>query len=352
MKKNAIQVGTKVAVKVPEKGTANQLSGTIAAIDDSNITVAIADEEGRESRNITIPRNSAEILAFIENPNKPDAVVKDGTLMVNGEVVRTGSGFKVKSILAVGADTVYISVAADDSGKDNVYKYTVCSDIFELVAFSLPLDTKASIEVNGTIVIPYLNTREGDRVIDKEDGTKETVKCEYLTSAGYLIISTKLNTVVVTKSDMFSNPFADVIPVGDSAFYIVSTSDKREEDFGLITSLEDKGLIINIYIYRIQEASFAPVASAMGKGDYVSTTVAGRTCVFKTTECIKVIANRQIYVITDKDAIKELDGFNYVVKGEQCGGVLTLYFADESYGIKVYSVTHSRDARGPIIEVK
>ncbi len=111
MKKNGLFKGTEVVVKVPFEGTADQIRGTITEVGADTVTVTETVEEGESARVMTVPKASIEALAFIKNPNVPDAKVEDGALIVNGNPVATG--FEVLEVIVALPNRVYVTAKTD-----------------------------------------------------------------------------------------------------------------------------------------------------------------------------------------------------------------------------------------------
>lgn len=392
MKKSGILLGSEVTVKVPYQGTADQIRGIITEVDSTTITVTEkldekAEEAGKVARVVKVPKASAEVLAFHKNPNVPEAVVEDGVLTVNGEAVRTG--FEVLEVLITLANRVYVTAAVEDTDRVDVYSYNVAKDEFYKVTNkALALDTDTLTEIGTSVIVPYLNKYEDEEDVTKDDGSIEKVPYEVLEETGYLIISTNSTFAAIIKTELGNSPIIDARTLGDSSAFFVTTStiktkgapsldngiddyddddydddydDDDDDDYydsrtcaatntGRIVPLEDGKIIIRVY--KVQGRHLTSIGAVELDGEYVSAVIAGRTAVIKTTKTIHVNVAGRIYEINDKIALKELDGFDFVVKNELKNGVLKIWFSNKNAELKVYSVTPAEDARGPIIEVQ
>lgn len=393
MKKNAILLGAEVTVKVPYPGTADQIRGVISEVGSDQITIteklSDSDEKaGKIARVMKVPKASPEVLVFHKNPNVPEAKVEDGVLIVNGETVRTG--FEVAAVLITLPNRVYITAEPSVSAKDrvDVYSYNVAKDEFYKVNNQpLDLDINNLTEIGTSVLIPYLNKHEEEEEKQKEDGSKEKVKYEVLEETGYLMISTTSTLASIVKTELGNSPIMDARPLGDTSAYFITTSkfktentsslsytsntynydydeefdeDETDEyddysDDNYCTSSNgrivpvDEGKII-IRAYKAEGRHLYPVGAIELDGEYVSAVIAGRTAVIKTTKAIHVDIAGRIYEITDKNALKDLYGFDYVVKDERKNGAIKLWFTNKNAEIKIYSVTPSED-RGSIIDV-
>ena len=380
MKKSGILLGSEVTVKVPFQGTADQIRGTIIEVDSTTITVTEkldeqAEEAGKVARVVKIPKTSAEVLAFHKNPNVPDAAVEDGILTVNGEVVRTG--FEVLAVLATLANRVYITTAVEGTDRVDIYSYNVAKDEFYKVTNqALALDIESLTEIGTSVIVPFLNKREEEEVT-AEDGTIDKVKFDVLEDTGYLVISTNSTFATIVKTELCNSPILDARALGDSAAYFVTTStiktanspsldyiddsyDNEDDDddcrtcsaanAGRIVPIEDGKVIVRAY--KAQGRHITAIGAVELDGEYVSYVIAGRTAVIKTTKAIHVDIAGRIFDIIDKVALKELDGFDFVVKEDCKNGILKIWFTNKDAEIKVYSVTPADDARGPIIDVQ
>lgn len=393
MKKNAILLGAEVTVKVPYPGTADQIRGVISEVGSDQITIteklSDSDEKaGKIARVMKVPKASPEVLVFHKNPNVPEAKVEDGVLIVNGETVRTG--FEVAAVLITLPNRVYITAEPSVSAKDrvDVYSYNVAKDEFYKVNNQpLALDINNLTEIGTSVLIPYLNKHEEEEEKQKEDGSKEKVKYEVLEETGYLMISTTSTLASIVKTELGNSPIMDARPLGDTSAYFITTSkfktentsslsytsntynydydeefdeDETDEyddysDDNYCTSSNgrivpvDEGKII-IRAYKAEGRHLYPVGAIELDGEYVSAVIAGRTAVIKTTKAIHVDIAGRIYEITDKNALKDLYGFDYVVKDERKNGAIKLWFTNKNAEIKIYSVTPSED-RGSIIDV-
>jgi len=393
MKKNAILLGAEVTVKVPYPGTADQIRGVISEVGSDQITIteklSDSDEKaGKIARVMKVPKASPEVLVFHKNPNVPEAKVEDGVLIVNGETVRTG--FEVAAVLITLPNRVYITAEPSVSAKDrvDVYSYNVAKDEFYKVNNQpLALDINNLTEIGTSVLIPYLNKHEEEEEKQKEDGSKEKVKYEVLEETGYLMISTTSTLASIVKTELGNSPIMDARPLGDTSAYFITTSKfKTENTFSLSYTSNtynydydeefdedetdeyddysddnystssngrivpvDEGKII-IRAYKAEGRHLYPVGAIELDGEYVSAVIAGRTAVIKTTKAIHVDIAGRIYEITDKNALKDLYGFDYVVKDERKNGAIKLWFTNKNAEIKIYSVTPSED-RGSIIDV-
>lgn len=393
MKKNAILLGAEVTVKVPYPGTADQIRGVISEVGSDQITIteklSDSDEKaGKIARVMKVPKASPEVLVFHKNPNVPEAKVEDGVLIVNGETVRTG--FEVAAVLITLPNRVYITAEPSVSAKDrvDVYSYNVAKDEFYKVNNQpLALDINNLTEIGTSVLIPYLNKHEEEEEKQKEDGSKEKVKYEVLEETGYLMISTTSTLASIVKTELGNSPIMDARPLGDTSAYFITTSKLKTENTSSLSYTSntynydydeefdedetdeyddysddnystssngrivpvDEGKII-IRAYKAEGRHLYPVGAIELDGEYVSAVIAGRTAVIKTTKAIHVDIAGRIYEITDKNALKDLYGFDYVVKDEQKNGAIKLWFTNKNAEIKIYSVTPSED-RGSIIDV-
>lgn len=393
MKKNAILLGAEVTVKVPYPGTADQIRGVISEVGSDQITIteklSDSDEKaGKIARVMKVPKASPEVLVFHKNPNVPEAKVEDGVLIVNGETVRTG--FEVAAVLITLPNRVYITAEPSVSAKDrvDVYSYNVAKDEFYKVNNQpLALDINNLTEIGTSVLIPYLNKHEEEEEKQKEDGSKEKVKYEVLEETGYLMISTTSTLASIVKTELGNSPIMDARPLGDTSAYFITTSKFKTENTSSLSYTSstynydydeefdedetdeyddysddnystssngrivpvDEGKII-IRAYKAEGRHLYPVGAIELDGEYVSAVIAGRTAVIKTTKAIHVDIAGRIYEITDKNALKDLYGFDYVVKDERKNGAIKLWFTNKNAEIKIYSVTPSED-RGSIIDV-
>lgn len=394
MKKSGILLSSEVTVKVPYKGTADQIRGIITEVDSTTITVTEkldekAEKAGKVARVVKLPKASAEVLAFHKNPNVPEAVVEDGVLIVNGDTVRTG--FEVLAVLASLANRVYVTVPVENSDRVDVYSYNVAKDeFFKVTNQALALDSDSLTEIGTSVIVPYLNKHEDTEEISKDDGSKESVPFDVLEETGYLMISTTSTFASIVKTELGNSPIIDAKSFGDEAAFFVTTSsvktkgapslgyrnDDYDDDYdndsydedkdededdgyvghtpaanaGRIVPLEDGKVIIRVY--KAKGLHLTAIGAVELDGEYVSSVIAGRTSVIKSTKAIRVDVAGRIYEITDKVALKALDGYDFMVKDERKNGILKLWFTNEDAEIKVYSVTPAEDARGPIIEVQ
>jgi len=393
MKKNAILLGAEVTVKVPYPGTADQIRGVISEVGSDQITIteklSDSDEKaGKIARVMKVPKASPEVLVFHKNPNVPEAKVEDGVLIVNGETVRTG--FEVAAVLITLPNRVYITAEPSVSAKDrvDVYSYNVAKDEFYKVNNQpLALDINNLTEIGTSVLIPYLNKHEEEEEKQKEDGSKEKVKYEVLEETGYFMISTTSTLASIVKTELGNSPIMDARPLGDTSAYFITTSKFKTENTSSLSYTSntynydydeefdedetdeyddysddnystssngrivpvDEGKII-IRAYKAEGRHLYPVGAIELDGEYVSAVIAGRTAVIKTTKAIHVDIAGRIYEITDKNALKDLYGFDYVVKDERKNGAIKLWFTNKNAEIKIYSVTPSED-RGSIIDV-
>lgn len=387
MKKSAILLNSEVIVKVPFKGTADQIHGTITAMDSNFITVTEIVEEGVTPRKVTIPAASAEVMAFVKNPSVPDADIVDGELIVNGETIRTG--FVPEAVLATLANRVYITVASEEnSERKDIYSYNVAKDEFYKVTKTpLALNIKGKKEIGTSLIIPFLNKHQEEEIVTEND---QKVKKTYnvLESTGYLLISTEASNggfANIIETELGTDPILNAVTMdGDRAAIFTTVSkqttnnsavdtceeyDYDEDDYsegdapdeevqyrscgrsyGRIVDLPDDKIIVRMY--KATGRHLSEIAAVEMIGEFKSAVTAGKTTVVKTDKEIRIAANGRTYDIDKASAIKALDGFNYVVKTEKVNGELKIWFANNDLEIKVYSVSPAQDARGPIIEVK
>lgn len=370
MKKNALLKDAEVIVKVPVKGTVDQIRGKIVSVDTESITVTeiVDPDKNQEARTVVLPKASIEVLAFVSNPNKPEADIVDGVLVVNGTEIRTG--FEPKEVIAVMANRVYVTSAADGTDRVDVYSYNVGKDeFFKVSSTPLALNTDASEGMGTSVLIPYSNTRKETEKVKKEDGTEEIREYEVLESSGYLMISSETSLASVVETNAVNEKIEDVRSAGEkSAIFVTSTTQitgsvdedydyegEEEDDYGStpepgrITVLEGEVLI---RIYKATGRHLSVIAEKKMPGTFVSALTAGRTSVVKTDKEIAVAVDGRYYTITGKSAISALKGYNYVVKDEVKNGTTKIWFANQNMQVVVYTLAPAEDARGPIETVE
>lgn len=371
MKKNALLLNSEVICKVPVDGTADQIKGVITAIADGVITITetLSDEDkaaGKTAKVVTIPASSTDALAFIANPNVPEATVDDGTLVVNGKPVPTG--FKVLDVIVALANRVYVTAETETEGRVAVYSYNVGKDEFYQIAGELAISGEL-IEAGKTLLLPYLNKRTETRKVKDEEGKEKEEEYEVYETAGFLIINSE-STRGSIYGGLGLGKVLKTIPKADGTAIVVTTATSYidgadydedygydEDDYDEEEDLEVEGEIkpydgkVLVKVYSVKGRSIRLIYETLANGEVQAVTVAGRNTIVKTDKEIKVYTDGREYLVTKGYALTALAGYDYVVKDEVKDGNTTIVFANSKAELKTYKVEQSAD-RGELITVE
>jgi hypothetical protein len=351
-----------------------------------------------QPRTQKVKKTACRALALIDNPNIPTATVDEGVLVVNGEPVRTG--YTVDKVIATFPKKVVFSVLVkneDDepNGKVDLYIYNSVDDTFKKVAADLNLTGK-EYKVNDIRIQKYVNTYTVKVEKELPDGTKEEVEELRLEKAGLVKISKDGWVGTQDTQRDYSNRYdyndcddcddyddcddcddcddyddcdcgcntaygcsgadmgeiIDVTPFGKQYAVVITVATQEVVD-GKVLPIEDA---CDVRMYLVSDTEITPAGLERMPGEFVSATIAASdrrhmNAVIKSTKKIHVDMCGRTYNITDKYAIRDLAGYEYVISTAHKDGTVEIGFCDKDTNEKYYQTAKSKDDRGDIVKV-
>ena len=334
---------------------------TSVAQDGTSAVLTEVLPEGAENQTadvITMTEANSICFQLVNDPNPKEIPagysVNNGIITKGGVPVTQQGEIKVKSILHTVPGALILLVETKDEELSDVMSYLPDEDKFVTVVRNISGCKVKDLE-DGLWAL--YSERTSDVVKTDEDG--EPLKDGNGAEIKGIFFDTATITILrgteVVGSDCLYLPVSDITVAGEN-LYLVSTEALDEDGF-----LEDRKGTIDVTVMNLKtDEDDETDISLIRKGEYCiagavltsATKDVYGSYLLKTDESI-VYTNEghRKRVITDKAAVKELEGYDTLVASKIGEYEFKLTIADKSYNVKTVVSTKTRD-RGIVVTVQ